>query len=180
MEERGREANVSMREWAARARKGDDEAFAQLADSCKERLYRVAYAYLKNEPDALEAVQETVCRAYMKIRKLKEPEHFLTWITRILLNCCADETKRRSRAGGELADYDAAVWDRGADPDLQAAIAGLEPKYRRIVVLMYFEGYTLTEIARILELPDGTVKTRLHKALAELRRHLGEGEWNHA
>ncbi|WP_058304587.1 sigma-70 family RNA polymerase sigma factor [Gorillibacterium timonense] len=169
-----------MTEWAAKARRGDDDAFARLADSCKERLYRIAFAYLRNEPDALEAVQETVCRAYMKIGKLKEPEYFLTWITRILLNYCADERKRRIRAGNELADYDAVVWDQGADPDLQAAITGLEPKYRRIVVLMYFEGYTLTEIARILEIPDGTVKTRLHKALSELRRHLGEGEWTHA
>ena len=171
---------MSITQWAAEARKGDDEAFAKLAGSCQERLYRIAYAYLKNEADALEAVQETVCRAYTKIRKLKQPEYFLTWIIRILLNYCADEAKRRSRSFRPLAEYDAGVWDATADPDLAAAIEGLDEKYRRIVVLMYFEGFTLTEIARILELPDGTVKTRLHRALGELRRHLGEGEWNHA
>ncbi|MNI86176.1 ECF RNA polymerase sigma factor SigE [compost metagenome] len=87
--------------------------------------------------------------------------------------------KRRSRSGAAPADFAAAAWDHPSDPDLQAAVRGLDPKYRQIVILMYFEGYTLTEIASLLDLPSGTVKTRLHKALQELRRHLGEGEDAH-
>ena len=79
------------------AKRGDEEAFYALMSSQKERLYRIAYAYLKNEDDALEAIQETTYRAWKTFGRLREAKLFPTWIVRILLNCCNDEWKRRKR-----------------------------------------------------------------------------------
>ena len=63
----------------------------------QSRLYRIAYAYLHNEDDALEVIQESTYRAYRNLKKLKQPNYFETWLIRILLNCCADERKRQGR-----------------------------------------------------------------------------------
>ena len=66
--------------------KGDDEAFLDLMNECKEQLYRTAYAYVKDEEMSLDIVQETVCKAYTAIHKLREPKFFNTWIIRIVIN----------------------------------------------------------------------------------------------
>ncbi|RIE01896.1 sigma-70 family RNA polymerase sigma factor [Cohnella faecalis] len=171
-------ANAPDSETLARmALSGDDEAFFRLVTDDRERLLRIAYAYMKNEHDALEAIQEATCRAYAKLRKLKEPSLFLTWYTRILINCCIDEQKRKRRMLPMLRLPEGAAIDRLPDERLRldAAIAKLAPHYRHIIILKYYEDMTLTEIARLLEKPDGTVKTWLNKALKKLRADLGEG-----
>jgi RNA polymerase sigma-70 factor (ECF subfamily) len=73
-----------------KAQKGDDEAFSELIDSCQEKLYKIAFAYLKNEQNSLDAVGDTIYKAYMNISKLKIPEFFNTWIIKILINSCKD------------------------------------------------------------------------------------------
>jgi RNA polymerase sigma factor (sigma-70 family) len=83
--------------------RGDEEVFTALIEEHKAKLYRIAYAHFKNEQDSLEALQETDYRAFKGIRKFKDPQYFSTWITRILLNYCADELKRRGRTiAGDL------------------------------------------------------------------------------
>lgn len=79
------------------AQKGNTAAFSAIMNEHKEKLYRMAYSYFKNEQDALEAVQETAYRALKKIKQIKEPRYIGTWIVRILLNYCADEIKRKKR-----------------------------------------------------------------------------------
>ena len=79
------------------AKKGNSEAFIQLLETQKGQIYRIAFAYLKNEQDALEAIQEVTFRAFKNIRKLKEPKYFSTWLTRIMINYCIDELKRKKR-----------------------------------------------------------------------------------
>src|SRR5699024_3006731 len=79
------------------AKKGDSEAFIQLLETQKEQIYRIAFAYLKNEQDALEAIQKVTFRAYKNIKKLKEAKYFSTWLTRIMINYCIDELKRKKR-----------------------------------------------------------------------------------
>lgn len=84
------------------AKCGDDEAFYALIILHKDKMYRIAYTYMKNETEALEAVQEATCRAYVQLRKLREPSYFGSWLIRILMNYCVDELKRRAiceRAG---------------------------------------------------------------------------------
>ncbi len=166
---------MTTEERVAAARDGDDEAFYELVRSGKERLYRIAYAYLKNESDALEAIQEATCRAYVQLRKLKEPRYFHTWFTRILIHCCIDERKRRRRVipVRELPEplaHDLSLDDRIG---LSVEIDRLAPKYRHIIILKYYEDMTLTDISSLLEKPEGTIKTWLNKALKQLRSAYG-------
>ena len=86
----------------------DKEEFAARTEAVRQRLYRTAYLYLGSEADALEAVDEAVYQALRALKKLREPEHFETWLTRILLNECHRELRRRKRVAGEDALPDTA------------------------------------------------------------------------
>lgn len=160
------------------AQRGDHEAFRQLVSEDKNKLYRIAFAYLKNDIDALEAIQETTCRAYVKLGKLKEPRYFHTWFMRILIHYCIDEQKRKRKLLPLYQLPDTLAADLALDEKLRLgmAIDRLAPKLRHVVILKYYEDMTLTEIAKLLEKPEGTVKTWLHKALSELRRIVVEKE----
>jgi RNA polymerase sigma-70 factor (ECF subfamily) len=163
------------------ARKGDDESFYQLIDTHKDRLFRIAYAYLHNEQDTLEAIQETTFRAYVKLRALRKPEYFRTWLIRILINYCNDELKRRRRQSAQAADAriteDEDLTEHHVERiRLEGALDSLEPKLKQIVILKYFEDLTIREIAKVLRRPDNTVKTWLYKALVSLNRHMRKEE----
>lgn len=162
------------------AQAGDEEAFYMLMSSQKERLYRIAYAYLRNEGDAIEAIQETTCRAWLKLGGLRQPAWFGTWIVRILLNCCHDERKRKQRFPAAEEPEAAARADEAPEGrwalrlQVSEALERLEPKYRQMIILKYFEDMTLTDIAKTLGRPLGTVKTRLHQALRRLAPLMSE------
>lgn len=168
-EERGEE--LSTEETVRAAQQGDAGAFQQLLSADRHRLYSIAYAYLKNETDALEAIQETTCRAYMRLGKLKEPRYFHTWFIRILINYCIDEQKRKRKMLPLFQLPEPLAADLALDDKLrlEMAIDQLAPNLRHIIILKYYEDMTLTEIASLLEKPEGTVKTWLNKALKELR-----------
>lgn len=113
----------------------------------QSRLYRIAYAYLHNEGDALEAIQESTYRAYRKL-KTKEPSCFGTWLIRILLNYCADERKRKNRYSPVTEMHEPSSWDRPEDPDLAAAVSALDPDCKQIIILSYFEGFSSPKLQR--------------------------------
>lgn len=170
---------------ALAAKRGDDAAFYSLITQHKEKMYRIAYTYLKNEADALDAVQEATCRAYMQVRKLKEPGYFGTWLIRIVMNYCADEVKRRARRYGGYEAEAAILRSQDGSGETESALLErmllesevdrLEDHYRRVIQLKYYHDLTITEIARTLQKPEGTIKTWLHKALAGLRQRIGKG-----
>jgi RNA polymerase sigma-70 factor (ECF subfamily) len=164
------------------ARKGNDNAFYDLIQERKEMLYRTAYTYVKNKEDALDIVSETVYKAYASIKKLKEPQYFSTWLTRILINCALDHVKKHSRVipinEAVTADAESTLSNSEELMDLYSAVDKLEQKYKTIVILKYFQDLTLTQIAEVVECPVGTVKTYLHKALHELRFELKEECFN--
>ncbi|TXK85056.1 sigma-70 family RNA polymerase sigma factor [Paenibacillus sp. N3.4] len=153
------------------AQSGDHEAFYILVSAQKKRLYSIAFAYLKNESDALEAIQEATCRAYIKLSKLREPRYFQTWFIRILIRLCIDEQKRKkvTRPLFQLTEQLAVELELVDKIHLDMAIDQLAPKLRHVIILKYYEDMTLSEIANLLEKPEGTVKTWLHKALNQLR-----------
>jgi len=160
------------------AQKGDDDAFYELLSQRKTQLYKTAYAYVKNKEEAMDIVSETVYKAYISIKKLKEPSLFNTWITRILINTSLDYLKKNSRVVSleENDNYDTLKVSLEDDRiiDLKLAVDKLNGKYKTIVILKYFHDLTLVEIAKILQCPLGTVKTMLYKALGELRLDLKE------
>ena len=152
----------------------DREEFAERTQRLKERLYRTAYLYLGNEADALEAVDEAVYLALRSLRKLREENFFETWLTRILLNECHRELRRRSRVSpSEILPEPAGPGAYDHLP-LKEAVERLPEPLRAVVILRYFTGYTQAETAAALDIPQGTVATRQRRALELLRLDLGE------
>lgn len=166
-------------ELVMKAQKGDEEAFYKLIYSIKDKLYSIAYCYLKSESDALEAVQEVTCRAYMKLSKLKEPRFFSTWLIKILINYCIDEQKRRKKVI-DFKEIEESHEEKSIESMmLQEAIEKLQPKYKNIIMLKYFQDMKAADIARVLDCPEGTIKTWCSRALKELETILNkEGDFN--
>jgi len=170
------------------AKHGDDHAFFELISMHKSQLYRMAWTYLRQEQDALEAVQETVCRAYVKLKNLRDERHFTTWLIRILLNVCMDELRRRGRQSPSSEEWMQSVpvekrMYSTQEPsiqledrlELEQAVQRLNEPEKQVILLKYFEDMTIADISNVLECPPGTIKTRLHRALVQLRDWLGKG-----
>jgi RNA polymerase sigma-70 factor (TIGR02954 family) len=161
----------------AKAQRGDDEAFFLLISSNKEQLYRIAYSYLKSESDALEAIQEVTFRVYKGIKKLKEASYFKTWLIRIMINYCIDEQRKRKRLVFTEKEVATTSEDSTTNIAMQDAVYKLKANYQKVIVLKYYEDLTVQQIASVLEKPEGTIKTWLHKALKQLKAILEkEGE----
>lgn len=161
-----------------KARTGDAEAFEELIEPIREKLYRIAYSYVKNRDDALDIVSESVYRAYVNLRRLKNPSYFDTWMIRIVINQSINLINKNRRitlkadmavnaASQDTVDIDEAL-------DLYAAMDRLNDNQKAVVILKYFEDLPITQVAAIMERPVGTVKSFLHGALKELRLELKE------
>ena len=150
------------------------EEFARRVQAIRERLYRAAYLYLGSEADALEAVDEAVYQALRNLKKLRQSEYFETWLTRILINECHKELRRRKRFAPEEAMSDAAAPEEFDHLPLKEAIGRLPEELRAVIILRYFVGFTQAETAQSLDIPQGTVATRQRRALELLRLELGE------
>lgn len=148
------------------------EEFAARVQDIREQLYRTAYGYLGNAHDSLEAVDEAVYQGFRARKKIRQPEFFTTWMTRILIRVCYRELKRRTR------QQEVPVEEQGAEDydglPLREAIERLPEELRQVIVLRYFTGLTQAETAQALEIPQGTVVTRQRRALALLRVELEE------
>ena len=149
----------------------DSREFAQRVEAMQGALYRVAYGLLLNRADCADAVQEALTRAWEKRGSLRETAYFETWLTRILINECYGMLRRR-RAALPLDGLPEPAAPPDADPALHDAIARLDRKLRLPVVLHYMEGYGVDDIARMLRVPSGTIKTRMARARALLRLQL--------
>ena len=150
------------------------EEFTERVLAVRNRLYRAAYLYLGSEADALEAVDEAVYQAFRNLKKLREPQFFETWLTRILINQCNKELRRRRRFARveELPETIAA--EHFDHLPLKEAIQRLPEELRCVIILRYFADYTQAETAVTLGIPQGTVATRQRRALQLLRLELGE------
>ena len=169
---------MTLTDKVARAQRGDDEAFADLVMERKDRLYRIAYSYVGSRDDALDIVSETIYNAYVSLHKLRQHEHFYTWLTRILINRALTHTKKKRQVERDTPEMPAEIeaTSREALLDLYAAIDRLPPEQKAIVILKYLCDMTLAEVAEIMQYPLGTVKTYLHRALKELRLELKEDD----
>lgn len=165
-----------------KARKGDDEAFEAIIDYFKEDLYKIAFAYVKNEEEALDIISETIYAAYMNLKKLKKPQFFKTWLTRILINAAAARLRRSSKIiyTDEYEKIDGTdqmrenEFDIAKSIDLYNAIDKLSIKYKNIIILKYFEDMTIAQISQCLNYPEGTIKVYLRRALKKLKIQLKE------
>lgn len=162
-----------MKDLVMRAVDGDDAAFTELMDRHKIQLYKMAYSYLRNEDDAVEAVQEVTFRAYRALKKINNPDFFSTWLIRILLNYCMDVQKSKKRIIVDTEKMEqAAVYQNHESIEIEQAMKEMETKQRELLELKYFHELKITEIAELWQCPEGTVKTRLYKALKILKGKL--------
>ena len=149
--------------------------YASRVETIQNKLFRTAVLYLGSESAAEEALDEAVYRGLKNCKSLRDSALFDTWMTRIVINACCDEHRRRKREQSweELPETAAEAFD--ALP-LREAIRRLPKELKELVVLRYFSGFTLKESAEILEIPQGTAATRERRALKLLRLELTEEE----
>ena len=167
-------------EIASKAIKRDEQAFIQLMQLHKDALYRTAFAFLKNEHDAIEAMQEVTFRAYEKIHTVKEPKYMKTWLIRIMINYCQDQLKKKKRYISNEVLQEIGITQMIPILEIEEAIASLSNSEQQLIFLKYFQDTKIKEIAEIENIPEGTVKSRLHKALKSLRNFLTEkGDVDH-
>ena len=169
------------RKVAREAINGSDQAFITLLHLHKEALYRTALAYLKNEEEAFEAVQEVTFRAYKKIHSLRKPEYVKTWLIRIMMNYCRDVLVARKRFESD----DTALYQQGISEDftyleVEEALQTLSEEQRELIHLKYLHDVKIKDIAEMTSTPESTIKTRLYKTLKVLRSYFEEkGENDH-
>ena len=166
----------------ARCQDGDRDAFRYLVERYQDVLFGTACLMTGNRAHAEDHVQEALLSAWRGIRGFRKGHPFKPWLVRILVNVVLSQRRRRSlptrslededRAGEstDLADAAAAQEDRQT---VRRALAGLSAEHREVVVLRYFAELTTAELAQSLNVREGTVKSRLHRALGNLEERLG-------
>jgi RNA polymerase sigma-70 factor (ECF subfamily) len=177
-----------------RCRAGDVSAFEPLVEKYRQRVWRLAYNLLRDREEAWDVAQEAFIRAYQALGSFRGQSAFYTWLYRIVMNVSADRARSRSARGRAFGtervpeeDWDRVLPDQNADdeaPDAKAArleqrqkivqaLDTLPEHHRQIVVLSDLEGLSYREIAETLDIPMGTVMSRLHNARKRLRDALG-------
>ncbi len=145
------------------------ESFERLVNSVKVKLYKTGMAILKNDDDVCDAIQETLLSAYKNFSSLKEKQYFSTWITRILINKCYDIIKKNKKVAylNEQMEVEAneSYYDRyKEDSTVERVLSQLSQELKLVTVLYYYDEFSINEISEMLNIPEGTVKSRLARA----------------
>ena len=167
---------MNQRELVERAGRGDHDAFAMLAGLFVARLDAAARLILRDRELAQDAVQEGFIGAWRNLPTLRDPDRFEGWLRRLVFRSCVTMIRRQRRRviEVELQPFDApSMGDMAsivADRDLlDVALNRLRPEWRAVIVLHYFLGMPLPDVAEALDIPIGTAKSRHHRSLAEMR-----------
>lgn len=163
---------------------GNPEAFGTLVERYDRAVFHLAYRTLRDTEEARDATQEAFFKAYRSLRTFRPGAKFSTWIFAITYHGCCDRLARRKRYSNDELPERA---DSGPGPEqtaialdeaarLRAAIEALPEKYRTVITLYHLQGKQYEEIAEVLGLPMGTVKTHLFRAKEQLRKLLDDGE----
>lgn len=160
-----------------RAINGDAKAFEELLILEEKMLYYKALSYVGKKEDALDAIQETSCKAFLSIGQLQNPEYFSTWLFRILIRECYQLLKKRNQIipyeGDELFERLEKKQDSGVESfHLSEALSKLDSSYQTSIILFYYHDLPIQEISEIMEKPVGTIKTYLRRAKKKLKSEL--------
>lgn len=165
------------RELVEQAQRGDQEAFAALAHLAADRLYAIAYRILRDATRAEDALQQALTDAWDDLPSLRDPERFDAWTYRLVIRASYREAQRerrwtaRIRLIADEGERDIAREVAERD-ELERGFRGLSAEHRAVLVLRYYIGLSVTEIADALGIPVGTAGSRLHYATRELRAAL--------
>src|SRR5215212_994124 len=167
------------RDLVERARRGDHDAFTELARASISRLDSAAWLILRDSEQAADAVQNTLVRAWRDVPTLRNADRFDAWLHRLLVRACIDEARRlrRHRIDVELTPLDApptpdqmsTIADRD---EIERGFVRLDPEMRAVIVLHHYLDLAMPEVAATLGIPVGTAKSRLHRALGLMRAAL--------
>ncbi len=164
------------------------DTFAKLVIDSTDSLYRVSKSILQNDSDCEDAVSEAITIAFQKLDTLKKDEYAKTWLTRILINECFHIRKQQRKIELISADNESILnsqkysdnrsyTDSDNCLDLYQAMQKLTDNQKLAITLYYYEGYSITEIARMTRVTQGTVKSRLNRARNHLKQFLKEDEY---
>lgn len=153
--------------------------YAELMVENRQRFYRIAYSYVKNEQEALDIVSEATYRGLVHIKDLREPSYFKTWMTRIIINTALEIIRKNSRLTAledyMLEDYDVEKMEQEIRFDLYTALDALGAEDKSFIILKYFEGYSFKDISNLLEIPESTVKSKVYRCLEWMRNYMEGG-----
>ena len=166
-----------------RARWGENAAFHELIDRHGAALFRLAFLLVGSESDAEDVVQETLLGAFRNLKTFKGHASVKTWLTRILARQAAMQRRKRARwrmvslegAGDEagsprpVSDAESGARQADARLDVQAVLGAVSPEHRQVILLREFEGMSYREISDVLDVPCGTVESRLFRARQQLK-----------
>ncbi len=181
-----------------RVRGGDQRAFKLLVERYQRKVYAVALGMLKDKEEAMDVSQEAFVKVYKYLDHFKGDASFYTWLYRITVNICIDIIRKRAGAGGESVEFDetlpmdvseaniGALGSRlGTNPQksalrrelaekIQEALAAVPEKHRAILLLREVEGMSYEDLSRTLDIPKGTVMSRLFHARAKVQKILSQ------
>ncbi len=168
-----------------KAKKGDKEAFRELVEAYQTRIFHAANKVLKSEAEAEEVAQESFVKAYLNLDKFKGDSSFYTWLYRITFNMAIDVQRKLARRGGEKISFEESFMgepdNHTPDKDLiskesrvliQNALNELSEEHRNVVVMRDVEGFSYSEIAKIIGVNSGTVMSRIFYARKKMREYL--------
>lgn len=167
-------------ELVKKARQGDKEALVQLIMTKKQEYYKLAYVYMRNPEDAMDAMEDMIVILYENIDRLKKADSFYSWSKTILVNCCRDILRKKNKVvlldtlqeEGESDFTD----KRDEQLALEKHLEELNIKQREAIKLHYMMDMDYQSIAETLKVPVGTVKSRISIGLSKLKAVLGGEE----
>ena len=167
---------MDQRDLVERAKRGDHDAFATLAGGAIARLDAAARLILRDPELARDGVQDGYLRAWRTLPALRDPDRFDAWLRRLIVHSCIDIMRRRRHRAIEVdltpidvaggGDFTSTIVDRDL---VEEALRHLDPEWRAVVVMHYFLGMPLPEVATALGIPLGTAKSRLHRSILAMR-----------
>ena len=181
-----------------RARSGDERAFRSLVERYQKKVYAVAFGMVKDREEAMDVVQEAFVKVHKSLDSFKADATFYTWLYRITVNVCIDVIRRRGAMRSDSVEFDERIGhdlgeanlgavssQLGSNPEksvlqrelgqkIQEALEQIPEKHRAILLLRELDGLSYEELAQALEIPKGTVMSRLFHARAKVQKLLSE------
>ncbi|MBP1947421.1 sigma-70 family RNA polymerase sigma factor [Virgibacillus litoralis] len=156
---------------------GDGQAFETLVKNESEKLYKTAFLYVRNKEDALDVLQETIYKAFVSIKQVKQPQYFHTWLTKILIRTAYDFIRKRKKVvlDENIIDImpDKPSTNIEDKLDTLNAVNRLNKDYQTVIILFYYHDLTIYQISETMAKPENTIKTYLRRAKMELKKIIG-------
>jgi RNA polymerase sigma-70 factor (ECF subfamily) len=155
-----------------RIKKCDIDAIVDWFGARKDKYYRIGWSYLHNSYDIEDVFQSSIIKIYDNIHQLREEKYFETWVTSIFINECKRVLRERKKVADLAEAEDAASCVDSSNIELKEYLGKVDEMYREVIVLKYISGYSQEEISGFLNIPVGTVKSRIYRGIQMLKESM--------